>query len=106
MEQGKNIRLIYNGRILAGDHYSLDFLGITNGCVIHAQISEHQGVAGSSVIAETQDLDIGFLFVPMMSLAFILGWTLVVTYDDLFSTSSIIILSFLSGIFVLIAYIL
>lgn len=104
MEEGKNVRLIYNGRILGGDHYTLEFLGINNGCVIHAQISDHQNTQGIQTTMDMHDLDIGFLFVPMMSLAFILGWTFVVAFDDLFSVTSVVILSFLTGIFILLTY--
>ena len=106
MEQGKNVRLIYNGRILGGDHYSLEYLGINNGCVVHAQISEHQSTQGTTPTMDLHDLDIGFLFVPLMSLAMILCWIFVISFDDLFGVVSIVILSFLSALFVLIAFIL
>lgn len=106
MEQGKNVRLIYNGRILAGDHYTLNFLGINNGCVIHAQISDHQTTQGTHTSVDLHDLDIGFLFVPLMSLAIVLCWVFVISFDDLFGVASIIILSFLSVLFILLAFVL
>lgn len=106
LEQGKNVRLIYNGRILAGDHYTLDFLGMNNGCVIHVQISEHQNAERTPTATVRNDLDIGVLFVPLLTLAFILGWSFVVSFDDYFDATSIVILSFLSGIFILFACIL
>jgi len=106
MNEGKNVRLIYNGRILAGDHYTLDFLGINNGCVIHAQISDYQSAQRTTASVELHDLNIGHLLVPLLSLGLMLCWICVISYEELFNVTSIIMLSFLSVIFVLIAFVL
>ena len=104
MEQGKNVRLIYNGRILQGDDNSLEFLGINDGCVIHAQISEHQNISDTSNQLQ-HDLELGFLLLPSIIFALILGWIAVLSFDDIFSAFSIITLTFLTILFVVITYV-
>ncbi len=100
LRQGHNVRLVYNGRILQGDNNSLEFLGLKNGCVIHAQVSEYQA---DSIVSDDSGLEIGHLFAPFIGVVIVSAWLLVFVYDELFNTSSIIILSFLSGIFIFFA---
>ena len=99
------MRLIYNGRILQGDGNSLEFLGINDGCVIHAQISEHQNTSDTSNQLTQHDLELGFLLLPSMIFALILGWIAVLSFDDIFSAFSIITLTFLTILFVVITYV-
>lgn len=106
-EERKNVRLIFNGRILQGETHALEFFGLSNGCTLHAQISDHQQNTTSHMPHQDEsDLEIGYLFIPSITLALILGWVAVLAYDEIFSTISIVILALLSGIFILLAYVI
>ena len=106
VEQGKLVRLIFGGRILQEDNQPLHSLGIQDDCAVHAHISEVQQPAPGDHSSRIEDLEIGHLMVPLLTIGLLMGWLAVFVYDDIFSSMSLVILAFLTVLFLLLAFIL
>lgn len=97
---GKTIRMIFSGRILAGENDTLHNLGISDGCVIHSVISDPVA-NGNTPNANARhgvehDLDFSGSFVFIYSFLVVGFWMLIFMYTEWFSTSSIAIMGFLT----------
>ncbi len=79
----------------------MEYLGLKSGCVVHVQISEHDSGSSEQRQQDDNELQIGFLLVPFISLSLVLSWIAVFAYDDVFSSLSITILALLTGVLIL-----
>lgn len=102
--EGKTIRMIYAGRVLADDTSSLNDLGLKTGAVLHSVISEasssthSQSTEDSSI---TRDLDLSPYLVLICTSILMLLWCLNFMYYDYFSVTSMVVLVFFTVLFVI-----
>lgn len=102
LANNKTVRLIFNGQLMRNDDSSLQVYGVTNGCVIHVQISStplRQGVPPNPPVNE---LDLGHLMLPLFFVILGLLWMLYFEFTEYFDTSSSMLLLGLSALFCLV----
>ena len=91
LNNGRSVRLIFSGHLLQDDTAPISFYGVTNLCVVHAQISDIRRDNSTAEIQEA-DLDLSKLFLPILAIILTLCWYAFFCYSHLFSAASIIIL--------------
>lgn len=91
LNNGRMVRLIFSGRLLQDDTAPISFYGVTNLCVVHAQISDIRRDNSTAEIQEA-DLDLSKLFLPILAIILTLCWYAFFCYRHIFSAASIIIL--------------
>lgn len=105
VQQGRQVRLIYSGRLLQDDSASISFYDVGNYSVIHGQISDarqprqqHQGQS------EEGDLDLSRLFLPLITIILCIAWLGVANYSHLFTAMSTAILTIVTGAYAFMLY--
>ncbi|XP_013777612.1 transmembrane and ubiquitin-like domain-containing protein 2 [Limulus polyphemus] len=102
LANNKTVRLIFNGQLMRNDDSSLQVYGVTNGCVIHVQISPtplHQGMPPTPPVNE---LDLGHLMLPLFFVILGLLWMLYFEFTEYFDTNTSVLLLGLSALFCLV----
>lgn len=111
LNNGRRVRLIYSGRLLEDDSAPVSFYGVGHNSVIHAQISDAQGVSGEHSGRQDDEglifsMDPSKLFVPILAFILILFWYGLFNYRHLFSAASVIILIFMTLAFGFLVYVI
>lgn len=105
--QGRRVRFIYSGRLLNDDSASISFYGISNYSVVHAQISDapqHNSPLGQE--DEDIEIDMSRLFIPVLTLILCGCWYGLMTYRQLFDTTSTAILVIITGAYAFMIFVM
>ncbi|KAG1693161.1 Transmembrane and ubiquitin-like domain-containing protein 1 [Nymphon striatum] len=90
LENNKQVKLIFNGRLLLGDHLSLEDHGLFDNCVVHYfTISlPNQNAASQNFTAsidENRGLNVGNMLMPLLGLILAILWYGRIHYDIFFN---------------------
>lgn len=98
--QGKLIRFIHAGKLLTGEESTLQQLGIVRPCVLQCVITEQiNGTSGTSEASpnlENDILDLSSVLYICYGALIVCSWSLLLIYDDWFSTFGMLVLSVLT----------
>uniref|UniRef100_A0A131Y8N4 Putative transmembrane and ubiquitin-like domain-containing protein 2 n=1 Tax=Ixodes ricinus TaxID=34613 RepID=A0A131Y8N4_IXORI len=95
------VRLIFNGGQLREDGATLSSCGLCEGCVVHVHISTTPVPPGDSPSASGNegDLNLSGLMWPLFAAILGILWVLHFQYQELFNTSTTVVLVGISGLF-------
>lgn len=95
------VRLIFNGGQLRDDGATLSSCGLCEGCVVHVHISTTPVPPGDSpsVSSNEGDLNLSGLMWPLFAAILGILWVLHFQYQELFNTSTTVVLVGISGLF-------
>eukprot|EP00111_Clytia_hemisphaerica_P025019 TCONS_00073676-protein len=103
LEEGKQIRFVYAGKILIGDQQKIETFGINKPTVVQCVISEPnsntttpgQPQGGGAPLQDT-DLDLSMVMYIMYGILLLSSWSMMFLFEDWFSNMGILLLSMLS----------
>jgi len=103
LEEGKQIRFVYAGKILTGDQQKIETFGINKPTVVQCVISEPnsntttpgQPQGGGAPLQDT-DLDLSMVMYITYGILLLSSWSMMFLFEDWFSNMGILLLSMLS----------
>ncbi len=105
LAEGRLVRFIYRGSVLADDLLSLEQLGIGDNGALHVHVGRPRPRDGTGEQGEEDFLDLSRLFVPLFGVVLGVVWVCLLMYPYVFTFVTKLMLFCLSLGYVYLAYI-